>query len=577
MLSLFARDEYAALGLAAVLDIERIPYRRIARLSEHDRPLLVVVGEGLSTEDSAAIAAHSSLVLHGGAACAARLLGVSVPASDDAPVALPLSEAVWPARLFNLAHGFGTPTLRLPRAPFCRVPEQVHGELLAWMLADDSTTSLPAVVRRDSCLWVALDLGTAFAHLLTERYAPGVTGGGALRCWLRGASESAYYAAPRRLRATLQGAAYRALQRRLQRLGARASEYPIDPTGWLLIELVRALIRRAAGRLVRLARWPAGAASAAVLTHDLEPRRYAYTEGLARLLARSGEQPPAAFGIVASAGARHLGGERLQAVAGRAVFCHGLDHRGEPVRGRRRVARSLRRARALLEHQFGRPITGYRSPRLDRSPDLDRALDETGFVYDSSYPDVDRENVAHYGRGVRLNLPYRPLIEMRGRWRSSRCLELPLTAPDCIQPLFAGADAAALAATVAQKAAFVRASGGLYVALVHAGVFGPDDAACREAHLDVVAAQLRHPATWWAGIEEVVDWWRAREALDLVLDGDAVRIVNRGTLPVTGARLIVEDAHGAHTVALPVLAPGEACTSQLAAGAGAHQDSSHAA
>lgn len=577
MLSLFARDEYAALGLAAVLDIERIPYRRIARLAEHDQPLLVVVGGGLSAEDSAAVAAHPSLVLHGGALCAARLLGVSHPLSDDAPVALPLSEAVWPAGLFRLAHEFGAPTLRLPRAPFCRVPEGADGELLAWMVADDGTASLPAVVRRDTCLWVALDLGTAFAHLLTERYAPAVSGGGAVRGWLRGASEHAYYAAPPRLRSLLQGAAYRALQRRLQGLGARASAYPIDATGWLLIELVRALIVRAAGRLVRVARWPAGAASAAVLTHDLEPRRYSYTEGLARLLARRDAQPQAAFGVVASAGARHLRGEPLRAVAGRTVFCHGLDHRGEPVRGRRRVARSLRRARALLERQFGRPITGYRSPRLDRSPDLDWALDEAGFVYDSSYPDVDRENVSHYGRGVRLNLPYRPLLQTSDGWRPSRCLELPLTAPDCIQPLFAGADAAALAATVERKAAFVRASGGLYVALVHAGVFGADDAARREAHLDVVAAQLRHPGTWWAGIEEVVEWWRAREALDLVLAGDAVRVVNRGAAAVDGARLVIERAGSTHSIALPALAPSGACTIPLAAAAGAGQDSSHAA
>ena len=48
MLSLFARDDYAALGLAALLDIERIPYRRIHSLSEHDQPLLVVEGDDLS-------------------------------------------------------------------------------------------------------------------------------------------------------------------------------------------------------------------------------------------------------------------------------------------------------------------------------------------------------------------------------------------------------------------------------------------------------------------------------------------------------------------------------------------------
>ena len=96
-------------------------------------------------------------------------------------------------------------------------------------------------------------------------------------------------------------------------------------------------------------------------------------------------------------------------------------------------------ARTRLERRLGRPVTGYRSPRLDRSPDLAWALDHTGFAFDSSYPDVDRENLAHFGAGVRLNLPYRPAVaDKAGGIRPSRCLELPLTAPDCIQPLFAG-------------------------------------------------------------------------------------------------------------------------------------------
>ncbi len=577
MLSLFAHDDYAALGLGAMLDIERIPYRRIGRLSAHDQALLVAVGDGLSPADCETLAAQRALILHGGTACAARLLDARRARVSEGPVALPLSEAVWPAGLFRQAHEFGTSTLRLPRAPFCRVAEPARGELLAWMMTDQGAVSLPAVVRRDACLWVALDLGSAFAHLLTERYAPRVGGGGAVRGWLRSMAERAYYATPRRVRERLQAGAYRSLERRLQALGERASAYPIDATGWLMLELMRALITRAAGRVVRLARWPAGRASAAVLTHDLEPSEYAYTEGLSRLLARDGERVPAAFGVVASAGARHLRDERLGAVAAHEVYCHGLHHRGEPVRGRRRVGRAVTRARAQLARQFGRPIAGYRSPRLDRSPDLDRALDEAGFVYDSSYPDVDRENVAHYGRGVRLNLPYRPLLETANGWRASRCLELPLTAPDCIQPLFAGATPSALAETVERKAAFVRASGGLYVALVHAGVFGPDDAARREAHLGVVTAQLRHPDTWWTGVGEVVDWWRAREAIDLVVDGDAVRVLNRGAAPVQGAVLLVERTDVTHTIALPVLAPGGVCSMTLGTPASVQQDSSHAA
>ena len=296
-----------------------------------------------------------------------------------------------------------------------------------------------------------------------------------------------------------------------------------------------------------------------MLTHDLEPRRYAYTDGLVRLLElveRRGY--PSAFGVVANAAARYMHDAQRAALAGHAVFCHGLDHRGEQVWGRERVTRTVRQARATLAEQLGRPVAGYRSPRLDRSPDLDWALDAAGFSYGSSHPDVDRENLEHYGSGVRLNLPYRPLLEDAGQWRLSRCLELPLTAPDCIQPLFSGDTVAQLRAAVEQKAAFIRASGGLYVALVHAGVFGPHDAAQREAHVDVVAGQLRHPQMWLTTPERVVEWWTAREQLHLELRGtNVVLAVNDGAGAVTGAVVMVERDGRATPVALPTLAPGE--------------------
>ena len=359
----------------------------------------------------------------------------------------------------------------------------------------------------------------------------------AVRARLRRLAETVYYAAPRRLRDAIQVASYRMLDRRIEALGARASEYPVDATGWLVIELVKTLIGRAAGSLLRIARWPAGYRSAALLTHDLEPQPYAYSEGLDRLLQRVADlKVPSAFGVVATPGDRYLRAAQRGALAAHDVFSHGLDHRGEQVWGRDGVVSTVRAARATVERVLERSVYGYRSPRLDRSPDLDWALDHAGFTYDSSHPDVDRENMQHYGRGVRLNLPYRPLLEDGdGHWRLSRCLELPLTAPDCIQPLFAGQDGATLRATIEEKAAFVRGSGGLYVALVHAGVFGPDDAARREAHLDVVVEQLRQGDTWLTSPQLLVEWWCAREQLRVTNAGSAVRVYNRGPRPVEGA------------------------------------------
>ena len=184
-----------------------------------------------------------------------------------------------------------------------------------------------------------------------------------------------------------------------------------------------------------------------------------------------------------------------------------------------------------------------------------------GFTYDSSYPDVDRENVAHFGGGVRVNVPYRPpLAAEDGGLRPSRCLELPLTAPDCIQPLLAGATVETLRADVASKAAFVRATGGLYVALVHGGVFDRDDEQRRTAHLEFVAGELRRPDMWLASADEIADWWCCREALHVTDDGKNVRLVNRGKRTIDAVRVVVDRDGVQRTLDVPTLAPGTTVT-----------------
>ena len=60
------------------------------------------------------------------------------------------------------------------------------------------------------------------------------------------------------------------------------------------------LLKLAAGSLVRVARWPAPYQSSASLTHDVEPRRFAYTRGMDRLLeAIETTGHPATLGLVA--------------------------------------------------------------------------------------------------------------------------------------------------------------------------------------------------------------------------------------------------------------------------------------
>jgi hypothetical protein len=401
-------------------------------------------------------------------------------------------------------------------------------------------------------LWSLADLGAALTDLMDEGYRPEQPAAKPIpRAVL-----AAYYRAPEALRRLAQRRAYRGLAAALDALGERASTYPVDPSGWLLVELLLGLVRRAAGGLVRLARWPAPFDSAAALTHDLEPNRWVYRRGLPRFLGRvAATAHPATFGVVARPAAKHLGRQSIAALGAHEVVCHGLEHRGETVVGtREEVARGVESARRGVEATLGRTVTGFRSPRLDRSRDLLWALDHAGLDFDSSWPDVDRENLHGYGTGVRLNVPFRPPVGDESH--PSRCLELPVSAPDCIQPLFEGATPEALRGAVRDKVAFLRATGGLYVGIVHAGVFGARDADRREAHLDFVAREVRRPDVWLASLREIADWWRARECVTTIVDGERLLLTNRGAGPLSGLRVVVDHDDGVRILPVPTLPSG---------------------
>lgn len=422
MIGLFGRDEQSLLGLATILDIERIPYVKLSRLDACGSRLPVAVGAELSRAESESLTARAGVVLHGGIQFATHA-GAAAASTRTGPCAINLQAPIWPCQVRQEAARAGQSALRIPCAP--RLDVELPGaDRLALLEFGDRHDPRPAVVQVGPCVWSTVDLGAAFATLLDERYH--VTARAAARpSWWNRLTSGAYYAAPEALRRRVRASMYAGLERRLQDASTPHSTYPVDATGWLLIELVKALICRARGWLVRLAHWPAPFAAAAVVTHDIEPRRYAYGTGLPRLLAHAErKQRRAAFGLVAHASARYLTGDDIEHLRDHDIICHGLDHRSETVADRFETATELRLARIQLERQLRRRVVGYRSPRLDRSPHLAWALDRTGFRCDSSFPDVDRENMNHFGGGVCLTLPYRPLVTDGDSLRPSRCLEL---------------------------------------------------------------------------------------------------------------------------------------------------------
>jgi peptidoglycan/xylan/chitin deacetylase (PgdA/CDA1 family) len=553
MIDVLADDGRSLFGVAAALDMERVPWRRIRRVDDARGRALVVAVRELDAATAAALRGLPAVVLGAPRGLPADVFGPGATVVEE-PLRIALDDELLAPAARATARRLGVGELRLPRVPLAVSDARAAGAVLATGRHGDGPVR-PVVIApagAPGTLWSLADLGAALTDLMDEGYRPEPPAGKPIpRAVL-----AAYYRAPEALRRLAQRRAYRGLEAALAALGDRASAYPVDPSGWLLVELLLGLVRRAAGGLVRLARWPAPFDSAAALTHDLEPNRWVYRRGLPRFLDRvAATAHPATFGVVARPAAQHLDRQSIAALGAHEVVCHGLEHRGETVVGTRDdVLRGVEAAKRGVAATLGRPVTGFRSPRLDRSRDLLWALDRAGLDFDSSWPDVDRENLHGYGTGVRLNVPFRPPVG-DGPY-PSRCLELPVSAPDCIQPLFEGASAWALRAAVRQKLAFVRETGGLYVGIVHAGVFGPRDADRRETHLRFVARQARRPGVWLASLREIADWWRARECVAITVDGDRLLVRNDGAGPASGLRVVLDHDGGTRVLPVPTVPPG---------------------
>jgi len=363
-----------------------------------------------------------------------------------------------------------------------------------------------------------------------------------------------YYLLTKGLRKMVQIRAMAGLEKRIAERPLK-TEYPFDGRGIYLINLLKRLLLAAAGEVVTIAKWPAPYNSAACFQHDIEPTKYAYSYGMRNLLTNRLNIAKNSLGLVA--GNMHIYDDEwiLARLKNIVVLSHGLNHDGRILfSSYAEIKRRLHRSQEILENKLGKPINGFRSPRLDRNQNLVRVLDESAYKYDLSFPDVDRENSGMYGGGVCLNLPFRMY---RGE-KACNFLSLPATTPDCIMPLYSGIRVEQMLQDYDRKIATVAQNNGMMIFSVHAGAFSEDDMFQKNELYNYLQKKVaKMEDVWLTNVEKIYGWWNEREQLVFSYRDDKLVLQNNASRHLRKLRVCRTTARATREVAVDKINSGE--------------------
>lgn len=359
------------------------------------------------------------------------------------------------------------------------------------LLKDGANTPLISESKEIS---FGFDPGLAFYNLITEAYfSPMKSGTGLLRPLLAKAPYAARASAARTY-----------YKRRHSSLAKVSTQFPCEPTGYVLLEIVKRIIDTAS-----ISYWPAGHEFAIALSSDIDLSKYAASRGIVHLLQKiEGTKLKPTIFVTANV-VHYLPKINVE------VGSHGLQHYGKI--GELEKPAFMRRvsdAKEMISRRF--EVSGFRSPDLARisHPEIIGRYHE----YDSSTIDLDRENPSWCGAGVGLNLPF---------FRES-LVEIPVTGPMDSFFLYTGNNALP---TYREKMDWIVATGGLYNALCHPGTWGEADRKRREKILSQFISVLPESG-WYASLSEVADWWKKRDEIGMVLKGNKLVLSSKDRLDI---------------------------------------------
>ena len=290
-----------------------------------------------------------------------------------------------------------------------------------------------------------------------------------------------------------------ATRRAYSRLQARTAfpRWPFEPTLHDLSDLVLQCVANAGGAGVPyIAPWPKGRSWALVLTHDVETAAGRDAIEIVRAVEEAAGFR-SSWNLVPE---RYRVPDDLVAhlkSVGCEVGVHGLRHDGRDLESLRTLERRLPEIRRWAA-RWG--ASGFRSPATHRVWEW---MPKLGFDYDTSYPDTD---------------PYEPMAGGCCSWLpffNGDMVELPITLQQdhTVFVILRRDESVWL-----EKAALLRARGGMALALIHPDYMLESDRL--RAYARLLDAFRDDPTVWKPLPGEVADWWRRRAATSLqLIDG----------------------------------------------------------
>ncbi len=552
MISFIDNNDVSSWGIKSIIETEKIPVAYLKDAGDFKYGSLLLTGRQTDDKD---IKNFARIIFAGDIdpETARRIFGVA-SFSLETSNTIELSPLHTFGEIFshkNLKGYLPEDKIRLPEATRAIVSGSGDFATLGYF-----TDGHPAVIKKKGYIWCLFDLGASFFRLITETY----NNGGHSPSFLPAVAshpliQKIYYAfLPGKIRSFFQKNTIKKLNKSIEKKNFVAS-YPIEIGGFFLTALLRHLLFINNGFFVQLKRWPPKKEAAILFTHDIEPSKFSYLKGLPELIAntkKKGINP--AIGLVAVWTKKYF--KKIpHSLNYLEIVSHGLYHDGKLCfLDNKTKWQRIKESKEILEQLFKKKVNGYRNPRLDRNHQLWKMLEEAGYQYDSSYPDVDRENTFHFGGGVGTNYPYRPIIESKGRLRFVSLFEYPVTAPDCIMPLFMGKTEEEMFATYRKKLAYIKEVEGLYVSIIHAGVFDRKDIKTRLGLLDFLWESANREGFWIVSPEKLYSWLRQREDILFTFDHAGLILKNISSNSSSGLSLNFFSLDGKQkTIPLPEL------------------------